>query len=121
MENLFAVNSFVWPLCFLLVALLVLKQVRDDVRPIFIGIIGGLTAKAQSNAVEWALLLLVATLGSMQQLIQTAQENHWLFVESFAKVATPFIGGIVAGMRISPLTSKTPAATVTPPEKEKIP
>jgi hypothetical protein len=102
--NPFEASSVVWPLCFLLISLLVLKQVRDDVRPIFRGIIGGLAVRAQNNAVEWAMLLAVATLGSFQSLIDVAHANGWTFVESFSKVAAPFLAGIVAGARISPLT-----------------
>lgn len=117
--NPFEASSVVWPLCFLLISLLVLKQVRDDVRPIFRGIIGGLAVRAQNNAVEWAMLLAVATLGSTQALIDVAHTNGWVFVESFAKVATPFLAGIVAGARISPLTQ--PPTTVIVQKETTIP
>lgn len=112
-DNVFAASSIVWPLVFLLIALTVLKQVRDDVRPIFRGIVGGLAVKAQSNAVAWALLISVATLGAMQSLIEVAHANSWVFVESFAKVATPFLAGLVAGARVSPV--QPPGITVSLP------
>ena len=114
-DSLFASSSVVWPLVFLLIALLALKQVRDDIRPIFIGIVTGLKEKAQSNAMAWAVMLLVALLGSMQAMIEVAQENHWKIMESLAKIATPFFAGLVAGTRQSPIGSSTSVSPV--PEK----
>lgn len=101
--DILAANSLVWPLCFLLFGLLVLRQVRDDVRPIFRGIVGGLAAKAQSNAVQWAVGLMMATLGSMQALIEVAHAMNWPAVEAAAKIATPFIAGLVTFSMKSPL------------------
>jgi hypothetical protein len=99
MENLIASNSLVWPLCFLLVALMVLKKLGDDVRPIVRGIVIGLSTKAQSNAVQWATLIAVATLGSMDALKDVARANGWVFVEAFAHIASPFIATF-AGARV---------------------
>ena len=114
--NPFEASSIVWPLVFLLLALLVLKQVRDEIRPIFRNIVGGLAVKAQSNAIAWAIVLLIATLGSMNALQEVAGENNWPFVKAFAKILTPFIAGLVAGARTSPLTNSAPTVTV---EKDK--
>lgn len=56
--NIFAADSLVWPLCFLLLALLVLRQIRDDVHPIFIGVVKGLTVSAQSNALYFGMMII---------------------------------------------------------------
>ena len=116
--NPFEASSIVWPLCFLLIALLCLKQVRDDIRPIFRGIVGGLAVKAQSNSVAWAIGLMMASLGSMQALVEVAKQMHWPYVEAFAMIATPFLAGLVTYSMKSPLTNSAPTVTV---EKDKIP
>lgn len=56
-ENLFAAGSVVWPLTVLLMFLIVLKQLRDDVRPIVRSIVTGLSANAQSNAPAYAIAI----------------------------------------------------------------
>lgn len=105
-SDILAANSLVWPLCFLLFGLLVLRQVRDDVRPIFRGIVGGLAAKAQSNAVRWAIGLMMATLGSMQATIDVAHAMGWVYVEMAAKIAAPFIATLVTLSMKSPLNEQ---------------
>lgn len=109
-----AANSIVWPLCFLLFGLLVLRQVRDDVRPIFRGIVGGLAAKAQSNAVQWAIGLMMATLGSMQALISVAQKMGWVYVEMIATIAAPFIATLVTLSMKSPIKDREGLPSVAP-------
>lgn len=102
-SDILAANSLVWPLCFLLFGLLVLRQVREDVRPIFRGIVSGLAAKAQSNSVQWGIGLLMATLGSMTATIEVAHAMGWVFIEMGAKIATPFIATLVTLSMKSPI------------------
>ncbi len=45
----------VWQLIGIMFGLLILKQVKADIRPIFLGMVGPLTKQAQSNAAAWAV------------------------------------------------------------------
>lgn len=115
--NVFAANSVVWPLCFLLVALLIMRQLREDVRPIFRGIVVGLASQAQSNAMAWAVGLAMATLGSMTAAIDVAHANGWINVESALKIATPFIATLVTLSMKSPIkdvSAPSPSAIIPP-------
>lgn len=113
-EGIFAANSLVWPLSFILIALLLLRQLRDDVRPIFTGMIGSLAKQSTSNAVAWAMGIMMGLLGSLEALGEVAQQMHWLYLAAFAKVLQPGLAAVVSYIMASP-AQKPPATPATPP------
>lgn len=96
----------VWPLCFLLVALIILKRAREDVRPIFIKMRDSLTAQAGKYAMLWAFALLTATLASLQALQEVAQQMQWVYVAAAAKIMQPGLAVLVAYGRQNSTTEK---------------
>lgn len=89
-------NQIVWPLAFLLVALTLLRQLRNDLTPIFKSVIGGVAKNAQSNALVYGLAIIAATLSSLQELSAVAREQHWLYAEIFCRVLQPALGTALA-------------------------
>lgn len=99
----------VWPLTFLLLALVVLRRIEQDLRPVFRNVVAGVATNAQTNALRYAMALMLASLATMQSLADVARDMHWIYVEAFAKIATPALAAIVAF--VSPST-----APVEPPK-----
>lgn len=108
-----SLGALVWPLAFLLVALLILKQVKDDVRPIFIGMIGPLAKQAQTNAVAWTIGIMLGVLSSLGALTEVATTMHWVYVAIACKVLGPGLATIVALVKQSPVAS-APLVTLPP-------
>ncbi len=108
----------VWPLTGLLIALLILKQVKDDVRPIFLALVGPLQKQAQSNAVAWAVGIMLGVLSSLGALTEVAAAQHWVYVGIICKVIGPGLATIVALIKQSPVPpdlKPAPTGTTTPP------
>lgn len=105
----------VWPLCFILISLVLLRQVRNDVvRPIFDGMTVTLAKQASTNAVAWGVGIMMGLLGSLQALGEVAQQMHWVYFAAFAKVLQPGLAAIVSYIMASP-AQKT--ADITNPTK----
>lgn len=112
--DIFEASSIVWPLSFLLIMLILLRQLREDVRPIFIGMVGTLAKQSTSNAVSWAIGLMMGLLGSLEALGEVAQAMHWTYLAAFAKVLQPGLAAIVGYIIASP-AQKPPATPSVPP------
>lgn len=110
--GIFAANSLVWPLSFILISLLVLRQLRDDVRPIFNGMVGALSTQATRNAVAWAVGIMMGTLASLQAMSEVAHQMQWPYIEALAKILQPGLAAVVAYIMASP--TQKPSST-TPP------
>ncbi|MBS0328210.1 MAG: hypothetical protein JSR30_00025 [Proteobacteria bacterium] len=113
-DGIFATNSLVWPLTFLLIALLLLRQVREDLRPIVSGMVGQLATQSQKYAMIWALALLVGFNSSMMALIDEAHKLGWGYLESAARVLAPGIGAVIGILKLQqavPKSSGTPPST----------
>lgn len=104
----------VWLLGGLLIALLILKQVKDDVRPIFVALVGPLTKNAATNALQWVNGILLAILSLLGALAEVSVTMKWVVVSILCKLAGPPIATIIALMNKSPIN---PPAPVTPPVK----
>lgn len=114
-SGLFDASSVVWPLCFILISLVLLRQVRNDVvRPIFDGMTVTLAKQASTNAVAWGVGIMMGLLGSLQALGEVAQQMHWVYFAAFAKVLQPGLAAIVSYIMASP-AQKT--ADITNPTK----
>jgi hypothetical protein len=105
--------SFVWPLTFLLVSLFVLRRIEEDLRPVFRNVVTGVAANAQSNALRYAMAMMLASLSAMQALGDVARELGWVYIEAFAKVAQPALAAIVGYI----IKSDSPTSSPTPPAK----
>lgn len=98
-------SSMVWPLVVLLLALFVLRQVRQDVHPIFVQIIGGVAKSAGSNAPAYAIAILFGLSASMSAFVDVFKEMNrpaimalsWhQYLVCWAKVFNPFIVAVLA-------------------------
>lgn len=109
-ENCEAVNfsetlPFVWPLSFVLVSLFVLRQLGENVKPVFVSVIGGLSKNAGSNATQYAIAIgfgLSASLSAFYDVFNdmTVVSFHAMSWHAYAalwtKVANPFIVAVLA-------------------------
>lgn len=87
--------NLIWPLSFLLLALIVLRRIETDLRPVFRNVVSGVAANAQSNALRYAMAMMLASVASMQALGDVARDMGWKYVEVFAKVAQPALAAVV--------------------------
>ncbi len=97
--------SLVWPLIVLLLALFVLRQIREDVHPIFIQVVNGVAKSAGSNAPAYAIALLFGMSASLSAFVDVFKELNrpailamsWhQYLVCWAKVANPFVVAILA-------------------------
>lgn len=102
----------VWPLVGLLFGFLILKQVKDDVRPIFSAMVGPLAKQAQTNAIAWTIGIMLGVLSSLGALTEVATTMHWVYVAIACKVLGPGLATIVALVKQSPVP---PAPIAAPP------
>ncbi len=110
--------TLAWQLITLLVSLLILKQVKDDIRPIFAGMVGPLAKQAQTNAIAWAIGLMLGILSSLGALTEVATQMKWVYVAILCKVLGPGLATIVALIKQSPVppdTKPAPTGTTIPP------
>ena len=119
--DIFEASSLVWPLCFLLISLLILRQLRDDVRPIFTGMVSALASQSQKNAMAWAIGMMLGTVASLQAVVEVAQQMHWLYIGALAKVMQPGLAAIIAYVTKSPIGPAPQPSTTTPPFPPKQP
>lgn len=115
------------PLAIVLIGLLALRQVRDDVRPIFSGIVSGVAKSAQSNALAYAIALgfgLSASFSAFWEVFHTLDSTSlsvmsWhQYAALWTKVLNPFIVAILAYATKSDFKGfgQLPAATnINPP------
>lgn len=98
-------EAYLWPLAFLLLALLALHHLREAIRPVVSGIISGLAKHASANAPAYAIAIgfgLSASLASFIDVFQTMTSDkiHALsyhqYLALLAKVANPFVVAILA-------------------------
>lgn len=110
-----ALTENVWPLSFILVALLALRQFREDVRPIFLSMRDGLQVQAQKNSSKWALGCLVGANGGAGALVQVATEMHWPMVKAFAFVGGAMVAAVMGWLVVSPMQKPNGNGGTTPP------
>lgn len=118
-----ALEPMAIPLAILLVGFVFIWRVQNDVRPIFIGIVKGLTVTAQSNALYFAMLILCGLNAVFPALATVAEKFHWVYVEAFAIVAAGGCGAVLSFMIKPPPTSFTSPEikTVILPTSDKQP
>lgn len=103
--NPFSVDSSVWPLTFLLIALCILRKVEQDVRPIFVAVTRGVAVQAGNNAAAYANAILFGLTAAASAFIDVF---HGLSADSLSamswhqyatlwvKVLNPFFVAILA-------------------------
>lgn len=105
----------VWPLCFLLIALLVLRRLKNSVEPIFTGMAGTLKVQATKYAMAWALAMMYASAASLQALGEVATSLGWVYVAAFAKVTQPAVVAVIAFVNKAPEVVSRPSGTTAAP------
>jgi hypothetical protein len=97
--------QLIWPLVFLLIMLFVLRQVRDDVNPIFKSVVGGLTQDAGRNAKQYAIAIGFGLSASLSAFVDVFKELDAAGVSAlgwhqyaalWAKCLNPFIVAVLA-------------------------
>ncbi len=97
--------SLVWPLVVVLLALFVLRQLRQDVSPIFVQVVNGVAKSAGSNAPAYAIAILFGLSASLCAFVDVFKELNrpailamsWhQYLVCWAKVANPFVVAILA-------------------------
>ena len=110
MSDLFQSMAFspavLWPLACLLVALLALRQVREDTRPVVRAVSAGLAQHAQRYALAYAMATLYGAAASLQALAEVAQQLGWVHVAAAAKVIQPGAVAVIAYVSRSPAGGK---------------
>jgi hypothetical protein len=122
--NLFAAESFVWPLCLTLIILVVLRKVEAQLSPIVIAMTQGVAGQAKNRATDYAKAMmfgLSASLAAFYDLfsqLDVSSFHHMSlhqYLALWAKVANPFVVAVLAYATQSGATpSKTPTVS-TPP------
>ncbi len=103
-----------WQLIGLLIALLILKQVKDEIKPIFQSMVDPLRKQASTNAIAWATGIMLGVLSSLGALVEVAAQMHWVYVGIACKVLGPGLATIVALVKQSPVEPTKPAGSPPP-------
>lgn len=113
--------QIIWPLTFLLLMLIALRQLRDDVNPIFKSVIGGLTTDASRNAKQYAIAIGFGLSASLSAFVDVFKELDaaslkalgWhQYAADWAKVINPFV---VAVLAYTTQSSFKPSGGTNPP------
>lgn len=113
----------VWPMCFVLVSLLVLRQLRDGVKPIFMGIVSGVAKDASSNARAYGIAILFglsASFSAFWEVFNTLDPTlfkalgwHQYFA-LWTKVLNPFVVAVLAYATQNTFSKASPTVTNPP-------
>lgn len=106
--NVFAADSVVWPLAFVLVALVALRQLSGLIAPIAETVVSGLATHAQKYAFAYAMACVYAAAASLQALADEATKLNWLYVAAAAKVIQPGAVALIAYVSKSPSGKEEP-------------
>jgi hypothetical protein len=121
-------QNLVWPLTFVLVLLIVLRHLRDEVKPIFASVVGGLSQDAGRNAKQYAIAIGFGLSASLSAFVDVFKELDaaavgalgWhQYAAAWAKVANPFVVAVLAYATQSsfkPAGGTTPPFSSTPPQ-----
>lgn len=102
--NLFAANSLVWPLTFLVVALYVFKRLQTDLSPVVTSMVSSLAQQVAKHSLLFAVAImfgLSSSLTAFYEVFQTIDDatakslSIYQFLALAAKCANPFIGGFL--------------------------
>lgn len=94
-----------------LAALVIYRSIRNDIRPIFMGMVDPLRKQAQTNAVAWVVGMMLGILSSLGALVEVAQQMHWVYIGIMCKVLGPGLATIVALIKQSPVQPMPPPST----------
>lgn len=105
----------IWPLTFLLIALVILKKADAALKPIVTGVVNGVASNATQHALAWAMVAFLSVISGMEALGDVARQFHWVYVEAFCKIVTPMLATAVAALTKPPQSiqadaPKTPVA-----------
>lgn len=110
------------PLSIVLIGLVLLRELRQEMRPIFVGMITGLAAQSTTNAVVFGIGLLVFVNGVATAAADEFTKLHWVGLAATAKMLAPGVSGLLgyavakAGMKDQPAAGPVVAAApVVPP------
>jgi hypothetical protein len=102
-SGIFAANSLVWPLTFLLCALILVRMTKDS--PITNAIVGGVAKNAGSNATAYAIAFMFGLSASLsafydvfsQMDAKTFDQTSWhQYAALWAKCLNPFVVAVLA-------------------------
>lgn len=114
---------FVWPLCFVLVTLFILRQLGDGLRPVFTSITTGLSRNASTNATKYAIAIgfgLSASLSAFYDVFNAltiaaqSELSFHQYAALWTKVLNPFIVAVLAYATQSNTTSRKSDGTNPP-------
>lgn len=110
-------SANVWQLLVLFFGLLILKQVKDDIRPIFGAMVNPLTKQAQTNAATWALAIMLAVLSMIGAIKEVADSLHWLWLGYACKILNAPLALLVGLIKQSQTIAgpAAPTGATTPP------
>lgn len=115
-------STIIWPLAFILVSLIVMRQLRDDLGPIFRSMVASLSTTAAKNSGQFAIALgfgLSASLSAFVDVFHTLSFDAWQdmtwhqYATMWAKCFNPFIVAVLAyatqsGVKVPPSDTKPP-------------
>lgn len=84
------------PLITILFVFVVYLNLRRDLQPIVVSVVGGVAKQAQTNAVACALAFGFGLSASLEALSDQATVLHWVVVAALCKVLNPFIVAVLA-------------------------
>jgi hypothetical protein len=122
--NPFAADSVVWPLTLILVALLVLRKVEQDLRPIVVAVTRGVAVQAGNNSAAYAtafLFGLTAAASAFIDVFQALDAAHlaalsWhQYAALWVKVLNPFFVAVLAYATQNKFVRVDNATGVKPP------
>jgi hypothetical protein len=101
----FQAGSLVWPLTVILLALVILRDFREEVQPIVRSMRDALAQQATKNAMAWAMAMMVGASASMQAMVDVFHQLNWYYGEAAARIIGPGLIAVIALLRNPPNSS----------------
>ncbi len=115
----------VWPLVFLVVALIITRRLATDLRPIFTNVVDGVSKSARTNASSYAIAALFglsASLSAFNEVFKNLDRSSFAvmgwhqYLALWSKVLNPFIVAALAyGSKSNFSSPSAPSAHSTAP------
>lgn len=110
LDSIEIVQPMAVPLSIVFIGLVILRELRQELRPIFVGMIGGLAEQSKSNAVVYGLCVCYFAAASLQAAADEFKALHWVVLAGFCKILQPGVVALLAYAN-SKLSPPKPANT----------
>ena len=122
LDLLYNPPGVIWPLVLFVCLLIVLRQMKADIEPIFKAVIAGLAKQAASNSQFFAICMAIGISASLSAMNEAFREltaeraaamSYFQLAALFSQIANPFLVAVIA--YVVPKNTPRSTGTTAPP------